>query len=109
MGLERKTLQRYDPSSIRRGALCPLSPDPPPQAEERISTVPVLVIRVCQSFAFLIKGGRNSKRRYSRVEKPFRKLSKPLQIGPVELKNRIVIAPLNNNYAHGSFMTDVSI
>jgi hypothetical protein len=80
----------------------------PPQAEERISTVPVLVIRVCQSFAFLIRG-RNSKRRFSRVEKPFRKLSEPLQIGPVELKNRIVIDPLNNNYAHGSFMTDVSI
>lgn len=43
------------------------------------------------------------------MEKPFRKLSEPLQIDPVELKNRIVIAPLNNNYAHGSFMTDVSM
>lgn len=41
--------------------------------------------------------------------KSFPKLSEPLKVGPLELKNRIVMAPLNNNYTHGGFMTDLSI
>jgi 2,4-dienoyl-CoA reductase (NADPH2) len=41
--------------------------------------------------------------------KSFVKLSEPLKVGPMELKNRIVMAPLNNNYTRGGFMTDLSV
>jgi 2,4-dienoyl-CoA reductase (NADPH2) len=43
------------------------------------------------------------------MSKTFRKLSEPLKIGAMELKNRIVMAALNNNYTRGGFMTDLSV
>jgi 2,4-dienoyl-CoA reductase (NADPH2) len=41
--------------------------------------------------------------------KLFTKLSEPFKIGPMELKNRIVMPALNNNYTHKGFMTDLSV
>ena len=41
--------------------------------------------------------------------KLFKKLSEPFKVGPMELKNRIVMAALNNNYTRGGFMTDLSV
>jgi len=43
------------------------------------------------------------------MKKPFPMLSKPCTIGAIELKNRIVMSALNNNYTHTGFMTDVSV
>lgn len=36
-------------------------------------------------------------------------LATPFRLGGLELKNRIVMAPLNNNYTRGGFLTDLSI
>ena len=36
-------------------------------------------------------------------------LARPGKIGKMELKNRVVMAPLNNNYTHSAYMTDESV
>lgn len=36
-------------------------------------------------------------------------LASPFKLGAMELKNRIVMAPLNNNYTRGGFLTDLSV
>lgn len=36
-------------------------------------------------------------------------LAKPGKIGHLEIKNRIVMPALNNNYTHNAFMTDESV
>ena len=43
------------------------------------------------------------------MAKLFKKLSEPFKVGSMELKNRIVMPALNNNYTHRGFMTDLSV
>lgn len=43
------------------------------------------------------------------MEEVFPKLAEPFRIGTLELKNRIVMAPINNNYPYKGFLTDLSI
>lgn len=43
------------------------------------------------------------------MPKRFQQLASKCRIGNLELKNRIVLPPLNNNYTRGGFMTEESI
>ena len=40
---------------------------------------------------------------------PYPFLASPFRLGAMELRNRIVMAPLNNNYTRGGFLTDLSV